>query len=373
MSLSLLFKYLEFQEFTKFHRVTKNLFVESQYMKKDYFVLKLKTQDNFTFYSISKDNIINLQGYNIQATISIPRKFTFKDYISGGFLYIGDISLISDKKKRYKLFEYFQQIHQNPKISELYATLFLATPISKDLRNDLSRLGISHLAVLSGFHISFIIATIFLLSSIIYKPIHKRFLPYRNFFRDSGVFAFILISIYLFFLDFPPSFLRAVSMFLIGFILFDRNFLKNRFETLFIATILLISFLPTLLFSISFWFSVSGVFYILLYMKYTNFPLWLDMVLVNIWVFIAMIPIVHLIFPDFYFLQLLSPIWTILFSIFYPLSALLHILDFGSILDNYLLEFLNINIGEKYQFQTPVLFFISYTIFSLYLAFKKQK
>lgn len=331
----------------------------------------MKTQDNFSFYSISRDKIRNLQGFYIQADIIIPKGFTFQNYLSGGFLNIRNISLISGQSSRYKYIEYFQKNHENSKISELYSTLFLATPITKDLRVDLSRLGISHLAVLSGFHISFIIATIFIFSSILYKPIHNKFFPYRNFFRDTGIFAFLVIFIYLYFLDFPSSFLRAVSMFLIGFILFDRNILKGWFETLFLATTFLIAFFPILIFSISFWFSVSGVFYILLYMKYTKFPLWADLFLINIWVFIAMIPIVHLIFPDFYLSQLLSPIWTILFSIFYPLSAFLHISHFENIFDEVLLQFLNINFGEKYQFQTPIWFFVSYTILSLYFAIKK--
>ena len=373
LTSSIYFKYLEFQEFTKFKTTSQNLFIESQYIKKNYFVFKLKTENDFTFYSTSREKLRNLQGYTIQADIKIPKDFSFKDYVSGRYLSISNISLVSQKITRYKYLEYFQDIHKNPKIAEFYATLFLATPISKTLRDDLSRLGISHLAVLSGFHISFIIASILFFSVLLYKPIHHRFFPYRNFFRDTGIIASLLISVYLIFLGVPSSFLRAVAMFSIGFFLFDRNILKGLFETLFLAILILIAFMPHLIFSIGFWFSVSGVFYIFLYMKYTNFPLLIDIFLINIWVFIAMIPIVHLIFPNFYFLQLLSPIWTILFSIFYPLSALIHFLNLGNLFDEVLLQFLNLDFGIKYQFYTPIWFFVSYTILSLYFAVKKLK
>ena len=261
-------------------------------------------------------------------------------------------------------------MHQNQKVSALYSALFFATPISKELREDLSRLGVSHLAVLSGFHVSFIIGIIFLISTLTYRYIHRFFFPYRNFFRDTVLFSIIIISGYLIFLGTPSSFLRAVTMFVIGFWIFDRNFLKARFEVLILAVIILIALQPALLFSVGFWFSVSGVFYILLYMKYFRFGVILDLLLVNLWVFIAMIPIVHYIFPDFYFLQLLSPIWTILFSIFYPLSGLIHILGFGTLFDSFLIEFLSLNIGEKYQFLTPNWFLILYILISIGFAIK---
>lgn len=371
--ISLSIKYIEFKQFSEFKTSYQKLFVENQYSKKDYFVLKLITKDNFQFYSISKERIINLRGFSIFANISIKKNFTFLDYLSSDFLYIRNISLASnelDKRYRYSK-EIFDEVHKNRKISELYSALFLATPIGKELREDLSRLGINHLAVLSGFHVSFIIGAILLILLIIYKPIHKIFFPFRSFYRDSSIFAIIIISIYLMFLGTPSSFLRSVTMFIIAIFIFDRNLLKAKFEVLILAVVILIAFQPNLIFSVGFWFSVSGVFYILLYIKFFNFKK-LDLILINIWVFVAMIPIVHYIFPNFYFQQLLSPIWTILFSIFYPISAILHIIGFGDVFDAMLENFLSLDLGENYSFLTPNWFIILYLIFSIGLAFYKK-
>lgn len=369
---SLSIKYFEYKDFSKFSTVTSTLFVENQYKKKDYFVFKLRTENNFLFYSISKENIKNLSGFYIEADIQIKVDFSFVDYLSGDFLFIRNLKIVSEKRAvRYTFLENLKNIHSD-KIAELYSALFFATPIGKDLRGDLSRLGINHLAVLSGFHVSFIIGVIFLFSRILYRPIHQKFFPYRNFIKDIAFVSIFLIISYLIFLDTPSSFLRAVSMFIIGFFLFDRNLLKARFEVLNISVIILLAFQPTLLFSVGFWFSVSGVFYILLYLKYFKFSKILDIVFINLWVFIAMIPIVHYIFPDFHILQLLSPIWTILFSAFYPFSALIHIFGFGNILDPYLNSFLSLNFDSNYQFITSNWFLIIYIIISIGFALKKR-
>jgi competence protein ComEC len=367
---SLFLKYIEFQKFTKFDISTQKVFVEQQYWKKDKFILKLRTENGFRFYTSSKEKIINLQGFLINIDIKIYKSFTFFQYLSGTFLFTKNISIASGIENRYKITEYFKKIHQNEKIAELYSTLFLATPISKNLREDLGKLGVSHLAVLSGFHTGFIIGFIFMLSYIFYKPIHKYFMPYRNLVKDTAIFSIFVITGYLIFLGNPPSFLRAVSMFLISFLIFDRNLLKSKFEVLFLAVIILIAFQPTLIFSLGFWFSVSGVFYILLYLKYIKLPIWIDIFLINLWVFLAMLPIVHFIFPIFYFAQLLSPIWTILFSIFYPISAVLHIVGYPALFDEVLSNFLNCECGKEYQFKTPLSILILYLGTSIYFAFR---
>jgi competence protein ComEC len=168
---------------------------------------------------------------------------------------------------------------------------------------------------------------------------------------------------YLLFIDSPPSFLRAVTMFIVGFILFDRNLLKADFQTLIYASILLLSIFPSLFFSVGFWFSVAGVFYIFLFLQIANYlklHFLIQMVALNIWVFSAMLPITHSIFPEFYLTQLYSPIWTILFSFIYPLMILLHLVQFPTLFDDILKLFFSIESGEVYNFQTPIYFLILY-------------
>lgn len=161
-------------------------------------------------------------------------------------------------------------------------------------------------------------------------------------------------------------------MFFVGFVLFDRNILQDGFKTLFVSVTILISFDPKLLFSVGFLFSVSGVFYILLYLKYFRFGAVLDMLLLNIWVFLAMLPITHYIFGEFNTLQLLSPIWTILFMIFYPLSLILHLTPYSEILDSLLLSLFELPKGEIYYINTPLSVLIIYILVSILFSLNRK-
>jgi competence protein ComEC len=364
-------EYLQFLNFTKFSTADSEIFVLNQYLKKDYFVLKVVDRDGFEFYTITKERVRDLRGYSLSVTVQIGDNFTFLDYLRGGFLFIRDLELSSwERSLRYRLADEVEKMHPSEKIGKLYSALFFATPIGGELREDLTRLGINHLAVLSGFHVSSILLGVFLLSRLFYYPLHRRYFPYRNRFRDTLIFSLSLVILYLIFLDYPPSFLRAVGMALIGAYLFDRNLLKAPFETLIFTVLLLLSLEPTLLFSAGFLFSVSGVFYILLYLQIFKFGKYLDLVFLNFWVFFAMVPIVHTIFDEFYLSQLLSPLWTTLFIVFYPISIGVHLLGFGDILDPLLLEFLDIEFGGVYRFQTPIFGLGVYIILSLAIAVK---
>jgi len=65
--------------------------------------------------------------------------------------------------------------------------------------------------------------------------------------------------------------------------------------------------------------------------------------IIDLGVFLLMLPIVHTFFPVFTFLQLTSPLSSLVFIVFYPLGVFLHIIHLGGILDGYLLEFLAVN------------------------------
>jgi competence protein ComEC len=110
----------------------------------------------------------------------------------------------------------------------------------------------------------------------------------------------------------------------------------------FLATILLILIVlfPPLLVSLSFWLSVSGVFYIFLLLQYTKeYNKWLiTTIFIPFGIFILMLPIVHYIFGVTSSYQLLSPLLSLLFIPFYPLVILLHLVGFGGVFDNILLQ-----------------------------------
>jgi competence protein ComEC len=126
-------------------------------------------------------------------------------------------------------------------------------------------------------------------------------------------------------------------------------------------------------FNIGFWFSISGVFFIFFYLEFIK----KGFILFNFWVLFAMMPIIHYFFPYFYFLQLFSPIWNILFLIFYPFSFFLHLIGMGDFLDGILIYFLNLGnntiLTQEFQISTPLTILIIYlSIFFLFIFLKKK-
>jgi len=109
----------------------------------------------------------------------------------------------------------------------------------------------------------------------------------------------------------------------------------------FLVTIILILLVifPSLLVSLSFWFSVSGVFYIFLILQYAkSYNKWIiSLFLIPMGIFILMLPIVHTVFAVTSIYQLFSPVLSLLFIPFYPLAIVLHIIGLGSNCDTFLL------------------------------------
>jgi competence protein ComEC len=365
-SLSVLYNnYLQFSEFSS--RIDE-VRVLNQYQKNGKTVFKLQDSDGYTFYSSTENRYKDLKGFSVEAKISIRDELTFLDYLKGGYHSTDFLRVSGDREYRFTLLKKVISEHSDQQIGELYGAIFLSTPISFGLREDLSRLGVSHLAVLSGFHIGVITAVLFFILRLIYSPIHNRYFPYRNGYRDIVAVTVIAIVSYLLFIDTPPSFLRAVAMFLIGAFLYDRNIIKANFETLLYASLLLLALFPKLLFSVGFWFSVSGVYYIFLYLKIFGNQKWYYQVAgVNIWVFFAMIPVTHSIFGDFYTTQLLSPIWTASFIAVYILMMVSYFSPFPELIDPVLRAFLNIESGEGSSFTLSTPLLIAYISVSLLL------
>jgi competence protein ComEC len=73
-----------------------------------------------------------------------------------------------------------------------------------------------------------------------------------------------------------------------------------------------------------------------------------------------MLPVVHFIFVKFTFLQLLSPLLSVLFALFYPAAILLHLAGYGGILDSMLEPFMRM---EPLRFSLEV----SLEVLALYL------
>lgn len=87
------------------------------------------------------------------------------------------------------------------------------------------------------------------------------------------IITIITLFCYLFLTNMVPSLLRAFIMFFLAFIFLRSNVKVLSFQTLLITFLIIVTIYPKYIFSISLWFSVTGVFYIFLYIKYfKNLP-----------------------------------------------------------------------------------------------------
>ncbi len=341
------------------------------YNKDKYNILKLKS-NNFTFFtSIDKQSTYKkLQNINIYI---VTKDINFYDYLKGFYTKSFNINIIENiplLKNNINNFIYSQ--HINDDISSLYSALFLAINVNEQIRQLCSNFGISHLVAISGFHLGVISFVLYFLISLLYSPIHQKYFPYRNKRFDLLIVISIILFSYLLFVDLVPSLLRSFVMFIFGLFLLRNNIKILSFETLLIIVLIIIALFPKLLFSISLWFSVAGVFYIYLFLHYfKNLNKYFQFILFNFWIYFAMNPIVHYFFGTTSLEQLYSPIITLIFTLFYPLAAALHILNIGNLLDSLLELLLSYEVQTKEVF-TPLWLFISYIIISLFSIFSKK-
>ncbi len=306
---------------------------------KRYQVLKLRSENGFTFYTTnySKDNF-NHKRLRLQ--IFPNKNISFIDYL--GTFYVKsrmkDQALLPRTLKD-ELLEKVAAQHKNTSLQSFYNAIFFATPLEKDLREKISMLGVSHLVALSGFHLGILWGLVYGLLLLLYKPLQQRFFPYRHALFDVGLVAMILLGIYLWFVDFPPSLLRSYAMVLVGWIVLLLGMELLSFTFLSTIMLILVALFPSLVVSLSFGLSVAGVFYIFLLLQYTKgVKAWMiSLILIPLGIFVLMLPIVHGFFGVTSGYQLLSPLLSLLFIPFYPLMMVLHLLGFGSLFDTALL------------------------------------
>jgi competence protein ComEC len=250
---------------------------------------------------------------------------------------------------------------------ELYGALFLALPISKILRERVTLLGVNHLLALSGFHMGLLWAVLYGGLSLLYRPLQERFFPWRLRLLDVGIVVLLLLGGYLWLTGMPPSLIRAYVMLVVGWaaLIFGLELLS--FAFLGVCVVVLVALFPELAFSMGFWLSVAGVFYIYLFLLYTKkWPAWAVFSGLNLWVFVAMQPVVHLFFPTFSLWQLLSPLLTLVFTVFYPLAMALHLAGLGGWPDRWLSALLQLPSADSaVAVNTPLWLFGLYLLVSV--------
>lgn len=366
--LQLIFSYSQYSNFISKDYYFLNGVVQNSYQKSSakgtYTVLKIESTDGLTFYTTT-NKIDNYTGSYLRVKIYPNNGISFWGYL-GTFYTKSTIKRITKSHTVSPIKKYIEEQHDSILMKSFYSAIFLATPIDKNLRNQISKLGVSHLIALSGFHIGILWSIIYFVLAFLYKPIQRNKFPHRYILFDVGLLTLVLLGLYLWYVDFPPSLVRSYTMALIGWgaILLGMNLVS--FSFLLLVALLLLTLNTSYIVSISFWLSLVGVFYIFLLLKWciNRHKLLISMLCIPIGIFILMQPIVHVIFAQTSIYQLISPILSILFVLFYPLSMLLHILNMGDLLDSSLLWIMHL---PQTQTSTlvPVWLTLSYLIISL--------
>ena len=338
--------FFEYQSYQKF--ITKPFYytyaeVLSAYDKtkggKRYKVLKLRSDEGFTFYTTSHRNDV-FDHKRLRLQIFPNKGISFKDYL-GTFYVKSRIKEEETLPLTFKddLLKKVSAQHDDSALQSFYKAIFFATPLERELREKISMLGVSHLVALSGFHLGILWGLLYGLLLLIYRPFQQHFFPYRHALFDVGLAVMVLLGIYVWFVDFPPSLIRSYAMVLIGWVVLLLGMELLSFT--FLATILMIllALFPSLLVSLAFQLSAAGVFYIFLLLQYSKgVKTWIiSLLVIPFGIFILMLPIVHTVFAVTSGYQLLSPLLSLLFVPFYPLVMLLHLLGVGGLFDTALL------------------------------------
>jgi len=342
-----------------------NAKVVNQYKKKNknYYVLKLKNK-SLSFYTTSRDDLKNLLNENVTLNI-ITNKVAFFDYLFTFYAPSFNLRLNPLNPLEY----YIEKQHKTSEMSNLFKALFLGESLEYETRQKLSTLGISHLVALSGLHLGFVSVFIYFVLLPFYSFFHKRH-PYRNRYADLGILILVLEFAYLYVTSFPPSLLRAYVLEIVVFLY--AFYLSDPFKLKVLGSVLVFSFIlfGFKVFSLGFFLSMAGVYYIYLYFRHVKMSL-LSTLFLSFYMFGAMFVISHVFFGNFNLYQLFSPFANIAFSVFYPLEAFLHLIGLGGVFDTWIEKYLSF--GEEFKtvvFPHWALFF--YIFLSLWAFFSKR-
>ena len=378
---SLLIEFNNYKNLTRFDSNIISATILKQYEKtkltkknklKTYQVLKLKAKEDFTFYTTAKKTFPHSIGKKIKLELWAG-DISFYQYMTSFYTFSKIIHTYKSQTPKQKLNSFIANKHENENITAVYQALYTATTLPKELQTTFSNLGISHLLAISGFHLGVLATILFFLFKLPYKYLQDKYFPYRSYKIDSFIFISIILLGYLLFLDSPPSLLRSYAMLIIGFILYDRGYKIISMLTLVLTILLLLSLFPRLIFSLGFWLSVSGVFYIFLFLihfKRLN-KIW-QFILVPIWVYLMMLPLSLALFGNFSIYHPLSIIWTSLFTLFYPLSIFAHIINYGNIFDSALQSLINLGQSNYIEVTFGFKLLVIHIVLSLLSIYNKN-
>ncbi len=342
VSLRLGLEYRSYQEFISKPFFYAHAKVINSYPKtkngKTYTILKLLLDNGKTVYTTtySRDDFAHKKVY---MKLMPSPQIGFWDYL-GGMYCKSRIKRVEQHSESLanKLEQKIGSQHTDKSMQSFYKAIFLATPIPKDLREKIASLGVSHLVALSGFHLGILWSVLYAVLLFFYKPFQQRYFPYRYSLVDVGMVVIVLLGSYLWLTGFPPSLVRSYAMLLVGWAMLLMGIELVSFTFLSTIALVLLALFPSLIVSLGFWLSISGVFYIFMLLKYCHdVNKWLiSFVCIPVGIFVLMQPVTHYFFGMTTPYQLLSPLLSLLFAVFYPLVFVLHLIGYGDLLDGVL-------------------------------------
>jgi len=374
-SYTLLMEFQNYKNFTRFDSALVEVRVLKQYVKqkdkRTYQVLKLKSSDGITFYTTAKKSLPDMKNSRLKMEIW-AKELTFFTYLNSFYATSKILETEENNSTKEKVNEFIAASHEDKKMANIYQALYTAKEVEHKTQTAFSNLGVSHIVAISGFHLSILSALLYFLLKPLYGFVQERFFPYRNSKLDIFLVVAAILFAYTLFLDAPPSLVRSFAMFLIGFFLYDRGIKIISMQTLFVTIILLLAFFPRLAFSLGFWLSAGGVFYIFLFLiHFKNLNIFWQMVGISVFVYLYMLPASLYIFQNFSLYHPFSVILSMLFTPFYPLSILAHLIGFGDICDPFLLWLMKLGEdGSKVEL-SPYIFFL-HTTLSLGAIYSKK-
>ncbi|CAA6816611.1 MAG: Competence protein [uncultured Sulfurovum sp.] len=327
---------------------------------------------NLSFFSRTKIRAKEVSS-SLRLKLFPDERMTFFDYLGTSFMF-SSVNEIYDEEKnvKNKALTFVEEQHKENILSSFYKAIYFATPLDRELRTQVSSLGVSHLIALSGFHLAILSTLLFFFLRPLYRVFQKRYFPYRFDLHDVGLLVLVLLAWYVWFVDSPPSLLRSYGMMAVAWLLLVLGMELLSFTFLSSIILILLIIFPKMLVSLAFWFSVVGVFYIFLLLQhFSKLNKYLMTLFISFGIFILMLPIVHMVFPIVNILQLLSPFLSLLFSVFYPISMGLHLVGLGDLFDPILLELFTLQSTET-MFTLNIYYGLVYLFLSFLSIFSKK-
>lgn len=340
-SLSLTWEYTQYKQFTRFDDPLVHAEIIDQEVRlindQPKTSIKLRLDNGSLCRCVMSLYLRNLRGRDVLIELQVA-KVSFLDYLKG-FRSRGAIQEVYPHlslKERW--YQSIAQVHQEPRMQELYGALFVATPMSQEFQTLVGAMGLSPILSISGYHFGILSIIAFFFLRPAYRWFQERYFPYRHGNRDLFMIVLGLLFFYLWALEFIPPMMRSFGMLCVGYFLHDRGIKIISFQTLFVALGLLLAFFPKLFFSLEFWFSSFGVLSIFIFVRYyEHWKPWQIFLALHLWCYLVMLPISLSIFGTYSFWHIASIPLSLVFNLYYPAVLALHLTPWGDWFDPYLM------------------------------------